>query len=88
MQNVGILYGHLLVYVHFALFNGHSVYFVVVWYIFHALACCTKKNLATLLRRGGTNWLPEKKEFQLKSEHAGLPDFSRYNIPKREKITK
>jgi phosphotransferase system glucose/maltose/N-acetylglucosamine-specific IIC component len=26
------------------------VYFVAIWYIFNVLICCTKKNLATLLR--------------------------------------
>jgi hypothetical protein len=32
-------------------FYGHLVYFVdfmVIWYIFHVLVCCNKKNLATL----------------------------------------
>jgi hypothetical protein len=32
----------------FDIFYGHLVYFVVIWYILPALACCTKKNLATL----------------------------------------
>jgi hypothetical protein len=32
----------------FGLFYGHLVYFMVVWYIFTVLVCCTKKNLATL----------------------------------------
>jgi hypothetical protein len=36
----GLFYGHLV------FFNGHLVYFVVIWYI---LVCCTKRNLATLL---------------------------------------
>jgi hypothetical protein len=30
------------------IFNGHLVYFVVIWYIFAVLVFCTKKNLATL----------------------------------------
>jgi hypothetical protein len=44
----------------FHLFYGHLVYFVVIsyilwpfgifWYICPVLVCCTKKNLATLLR--------------------------------------
>jgi hypothetical protein len=38
----GILCGHL-VYTW-----GHVVYFMVIWYIFPVLVCCTKKNLATL----------------------------------------
>jgi hypothetical protein len=29
----------------FGTFCGHSVYFIIIWYI---LVCCTKKNLATL----------------------------------------
>jgi hypothetical protein len=28
----------------------HLVYFTVIWYIFPVLVCCTKKNLATLVR--------------------------------------
>jgi hypothetical protein len=28
------------------------VHFVVIWYIFHVLVCCTKKNLATLVESG------------------------------------
>jgi hypothetical protein len=32
----------------FVIFYGHLVYFVVSWYIFPVLVCCTKKNLATL----------------------------------------
>jgi hypothetical protein len=32
----------------FGLFYGHLVHFMVIWSIFHALVCCTKKNLATL----------------------------------------
>jgi hypothetical protein len=31
-------------------FYGHLVHFVVIWYIFHILVCCIKKNLATLLQ--------------------------------------
>jgi hypothetical protein len=36
----------------FGLFYGHLIYFVdfiVIWYIFPFLVCCTKKNLATLI---------------------------------------
>jgi hypothetical protein len=33
-------------------FCGHLVYFMVLWYIFPVLVCCTKKNLATLTRMG------------------------------------
>jgi hypothetical protein len=35
------------------IFYGHFVHFVVVWYIFPVLVCCTKKNLATLIFFGG-----------------------------------
>jgi hypothetical protein len=31
----------------FGLFCSHLVYFMVIWYIFPVLLCCTKKNLAT-----------------------------------------
>jgi hypothetical protein len=30
------------------IFNGHFVYYVVIWYIFPGLVFCTMKNLATL----------------------------------------
>jgi hypothetical protein len=33
----------------FEIFYGHSVYYVVIWYIFSVLVFCTWKNLATLL---------------------------------------
>jgi hypothetical protein len=63
MEDVGICYGHLvyvfyghLVYfiaiwsilLPFGIFCSHLVDFMVLWYIFPLLACCTKKNLATL----------------------------------------
>jgi hypothetical protein len=32
----------------FNIFCGHLVYFMVIWYIFPVLVCCTTKNLATL----------------------------------------
>jgi hypothetical protein len=47
--DVGILYGHL-VFFRYLCNVGHSVYFMVIWYIFYVLVCCTKRNLATLLR--------------------------------------
>jgi hypothetical protein len=34
----------------FGIFCGILVYFVAIWYIFPVLVCCTKKNLAVLLR--------------------------------------
>jgi hypothetical protein len=33
----------------FAVYYGHLVYFLVIWYIFPVLVCCCNKNLATLL---------------------------------------
>jgi hypothetical protein len=36
----------------FYTYNGHLVYFVVIWYIFSILLYCTKKNLATLTSLG------------------------------------
>jgi hypothetical protein len=49
MEDVGILYGHLVYFTAiwyilctFGLFYSHLVYF------FPVLVCCTKKNLATL----------------------------------------
>jgi hypothetical protein len=35
------------------IFNGHLVYFVVIWYIFPILVFWTKKNLATLFAATG-----------------------------------
>jgi hypothetical protein len=44
----------------FGLFYGQLVYFMTIWSIFWSfgifcpvLVCCTKKNLATLARKGG-----------------------------------
>jgi hypothetical protein len=33
----------------FGIFCGHLVYCTVIWYIFHVLVSCSKKNLATLV---------------------------------------
>jgi hypothetical protein len=33
----------------FGIFYGYLVYFLVIWYIFDVLVCCSKKNLATLV---------------------------------------
>jgi hypothetical protein len=51
------------------IFCGRLVHFVVIWYIFPVLVCCTEKNLATLFEsrekeesieeKGG--WRKEKK---------------------------
>jgi hypothetical protein len=41
---------YILVYLRpFRIFVAILVYFMVIWYIFPVLVCCTKKNLATLL---------------------------------------
>jgi hypothetical protein len=32
----------------FGIFRGNLVNFIVIWYIFPILVCCTKKNLATV----------------------------------------
>jgi hypothetical protein len=42
------IFGHLVYFWSFGIFCGGLVYFVVIWYIFPNLACCAKKNLATL----------------------------------------
>jgi hypothetical protein len=33
----------------FGIFCGDLVYFVMIWYIFPVLVCCSKKNLASLV---------------------------------------
>jgi hypothetical protein len=45
----GPIYGHLVYFVAILeyLMVIYVVYFVVIWYIFPLLVCCTKKNLAT-----------------------------------------
>jgi hypothetical protein len=45
----GVFYGPLVFLLQFGLFCGHLVTFVVIWYIFPLLVCCTEKNLATLI---------------------------------------
>jgi hypothetical protein len=35
----------------FGIFCGHWVYSKFIWYIVPVLVCCTKKNLATLIRK-------------------------------------
>jgi hypothetical protein len=45
-------------------FCGRLVYFMVIWYIFPSLVCCTQKNVATLfwIRQSLTldqQWLPD-----------------------------
>jgi hypothetical protein len=39
----------------FGIFCGYLEYFIVLWYIFPVLVCCSKKNLATLLTVTGIN---------------------------------
>jgi hypothetical protein len=62
-EEVGIFYGNLVYFMAvwyilclFGIIYGHLVYFITIWfvlmvpwYIFPALVCCTRKNLATLL---------------------------------------
>jgi hypothetical protein len=48
MENIDKFYYHLIYLRPIDIFYGHLVYFVVIWYIFPMLVCCTKKNLATL----------------------------------------
>jgi hypothetical protein len=49
MEDVDTFYEHLVYFV--AIF----VYFIVIWYIFPVLVCCTKKNLATLISKRQIN---------------------------------
>jgi hypothetical protein len=49
MENVGIFMTIWSILRPIGIFYGHLVYFLVVWYIFPVLVCCTKKNLATLV---------------------------------------
>jgi hypothetical protein len=49
MEDVGIFLAIWSILRQFGLFYGNLVYFVVIWYIFTVLVCCTKKNLATLV---------------------------------------
>jgi hypothetical protein len=39
---------------------GHLVYFMIIWYIFHILVCCTWKNLATLAETENIFYLHSK----------------------------
>jgi hypothetical protein len=55
LENVTIFYVHLEYFMDiwdilrtFGTFYGHSVHFLLIWYIFHVLVLRTKKNLATL----------------------------------------
>jgi hypothetical protein len=43
----GTFYGHLVFLEPLGIFNGNFVDFMVLWFIFPVLVCCTKKNLAT-----------------------------------------
>jgi hypothetical protein len=44
----GIWYGHFVYLRPNGIFYGHLVHFVVIWYIFPVLVCCTEENMATL----------------------------------------
>jgi hypothetical protein len=47
VEDVDILYGHLVFLRQLGIFYGHLVYFMVIWYFFR-FGMCAKKNLATL----------------------------------------
>jgi hypothetical protein len=52
MEDVGIVYGHLVFLRPFDTLNGRLVYFVAIRYIFPRYGICmycTKQNLATLV---------------------------------------
>jgi hypothetical protein len=84
-----------LFYRHFGIFCGYFVYiFCCLLVYFSVLVCFPNNNLATLLKMKN----PRKKTFhasrdlchklcwtnRIRATRAGLPDFSGYNIPKRE----
>jgi hypothetical protein len=46
------------------IFCVRSVFFMVIWYIFPVLVCCTKKNPATLVATFG-EFVAAKRFFQL-----------------------
>jgi hypothetical protein len=48
MEDVGIFLALWPILLQFGIFCGSMVYFMVIWYIFTILVCCTKNNLATL----------------------------------------
>jgi hypothetical protein len=48
MEEVGIINDHWSILWLRSTFFGLSVYFIIIWYIFPVLVCCTEKNLATL----------------------------------------
>jgi hypothetical protein len=53
MEDVGIFYGHLVHFTVFCYILWTFSNFVVIGYIFPVLVFCTKKNLATMVARGG-----------------------------------
>jgi hypothetical protein len=56
-MQLGIFFGHLVYYTAIWSSCGLWEYFMVICYIFPVLACCTKKNLATLLIPADENML-------------------------------
>jgi hypothetical protein len=53
MDDVGKFYGHFVYFTaiwYRYIFYSHVVHFMAIWYIFPVLVCCTKENLATLMR--------------------------------------
>jgi hypothetical protein len=50
MEDVSIFYVHFCIfYSLLPFFYGHLEYFLVIWYFFLVLVCCSKKDLATLV---------------------------------------
>jgi hypothetical protein len=58
IEEVGIFYGHLVHFRTFDLFYGRLAYFVVIWYIFPVLVCCTRKIWQPCFQ--GTKLLPRE----------------------------
>jgi hypothetical protein len=50
MEDVGILYGHLVFFTPIWHIFSFLVYFKVIWYVLPVLVSCSKNNLATLLQ--------------------------------------
>jgi hypothetical protein len=42
------------------------IYVVLIWYIFHVLVCCTKRNLATLFKSSNIrHWLCDRAKLKI-----------------------
>jgi hypothetical protein len=49
MEKVGEVMSNCNILRSFGILHGHLARFVVIWYIFPVLVCCTKTNMATLI---------------------------------------